>query len=840
MSLRYSNDSNFVFDDASYNDLELVHFRLTDSALKDIEQLASTLGNHSFSITFSGSEGSFIVPIGKNSSKFTFSTSSLTSTHDESFNCLRTKGVSTNCLGKMVSRITVNAKEDSFSAAKERMTQLEDENKKSQTKEIKSAKSMASRTAVPQSAHKQGSHGVNLKGKGNEVSPQNIDFPNVANRVQSQNPVGCGPSPPLPNPDVLARSLRERIIHILALRPYQRPELLLRLSRDGLSHTQKEQISDILSSVGRVGRQSAYYLIPSVVSELDANWPGYTGAERRRIISLKTSQQSQTPPKSPTDRSRTASPDNSSTPSDDQFTRRPTRANAPSAPHALSKKIAALDMLCAGVSDVEVAARLGVFRGLLDQWRANESELREKFRRLNANTNSVPSTQISSLNQHSQVYDKSVNVRHQNPTTSTANDVVGSQRSTSINPGNTISPHKRAKLDVPNTPSSTDQQMDLTYSTSDKTVSRSSVLHSFPNQNNDDHNNQTNAISPPLHDNLHTLDTYSRSNQPCTYNIAGGSEGESAEHTPFSNSSTGSSGYGGSNNGLTASSGVVNSSINVDNRREGLIGSTSRCHLTMSVHSECLSSRLKAEDQLSNGNTTNTPAYGVTEPALSQSIVGTDGFHIGDLSSKLAEIDRLYPEISTSEQASMYLAEFECTYPTYLRMYHSFSDIWKTVSNLRSQLLEATRTEGFDSATTTHLANQLDKFIRRSRSQKYRDDEIQLTLMVHKLRLLKQRLAVSQHNNNGGRHRDRILPVTTNGDVTGDKIDRLSRCNNNNMKSISMKSSFNKISSMSNNNITQSSDNNENKNNNRLMNNCHRQLLTDSSDYSNLLPCNQV
>lgn len=108
----------------------------------------------------------------------------------------------------MVSRITVNAKEDSFSAAKERMTQLEDENKKSQTKEIKSAKSMASRTAAPQSTHKQGNQGVNLKGKGNEISPQNIDFPNVANRVQSQNPVGCGPSPPLSNPDVLARSLR--------------------------------------------------------------------------------------------------------------------------------------------------------------------------------------------------------------------------------------------------------------------------------------------------------------------------------------------------------------------------------------------------------------------------------------------------------------------------------------------------------------------------------------------------------------------------------------------------------------------------------------------------------
>ncbi|KAH8870247.1 RNA polymerase II elongation factor ELL [Schistosoma japonicum] len=728
----------------------------------------------------------------------------------------------------MVSRITVNAKEDSFSVAKERMSQLEDENKKSQTKEIKSSKSVASKTLPSQPSQKQASRCVNLKGKGNEIPPQNMDLPVAANRTQSLNPVGCGPSPPLPNPEVLARSLRERIIHILALRPYQRPELLLRLSRDGLSNSQKDQISDILSAVGRVGRQSAYYLIPSVVSELDANWPGYTGAERKRIISLKTCQQSQTSPKTPTDRSRTASPDNSSTPSYDQFTRRPTRANAPSAPHALSKKIAALDMLCAGVSDVEVAARLGVFRGLLDQWRANESELREKFRRLNANSDSVLSTQISNFNQNSQVYDKSPVVRHQHPTTCATNDAVSSsQRSLLANSDSTISPHKRAKLDVPNASSgSIDQQMNLSYSTSDKISSRS-ILHSFPNQNSEDIN-QTNTISPPLHDNLHTLDTYNRSNQTCTYNTVGGSEGESAEHTPFSNSSTGSSGYGGSNNGLTASSGIANNSNNIDNRREGLIESASRGHLTLSVHSECLSSRLQADDQLSDSNAINTLGYdSIHDQTLSQNVVGSNGLHMSDLNSKLAEIDRLYPEISTSEQASLYLTEFECTYPTYLRMYHTFSDIWKTVSNLRSQLLEATKTEGLDSATTTHLANQLDKFMRRSRSQKYRDDEIQLTLMVHKLRLLKQRLADSQH------------VATNNG--TGNKVDHHSRNNViSNSKSTLVKSSVNKISSLSNTKPSNDNNNNNNNSNNRLISNFNRQLLSDLNDYSNRLQCNQV
>lgn len=62
---------------------------------------------------------------------------------------------------------------------------------------------------------------------------------------------------------------------------------------------------------------------------------------------------------------------------DDQFSRRPTRASAPSAPHALSKKIAALDLLAEGLSEAEVISRIGVSRDLLTRWRSVEKELRE-------------------------------------------------------------------------------------------------------------------------------------------------------------------------------------------------------------------------------------------------------------------------------------------------------------------------------------------------------------------------------------------------------------------------------------------------------------------------------
>lgn len=88
----------------------------------------------------------------------------------------------------------------------------------------------------------------------------------------------------------------------------------------------------------------------------------------------------------------------------------------------------------------------------------------------------------------------------------------------------------------------------------------------------------------------------------------------------------------------------------------------------------------------------------------------------------------------------LYRAEFNSTYPTYLRMFHSFPDIWKNVDRLRAQLLDAAKREMLDSPASAELATQLDDLLERTRTQKYRDDLAELTLITHKLRLLKHRL----------------------------------------------------------------------------------------------------
>lgn len=49
--------------------------------------------------------------------------------------------------------------------------------------------------------------------------------------------------------EVQERPLRERVTHLLALRPYKRPELILRLQKDGLTAADKDTLDSVLSEV---------------------------------------------------------------------------------------------------------------------------------------------------------------------------------------------------------------------------------------------------------------------------------------------------------------------------------------------------------------------------------------------------------------------------------------------------------------------------------------------------------------------------------------------------------------------------------------------------------------
>lgn len=58
------------------------------------------------------------------------------------------------------------------------------------------------------------------------------------------------------NSAISQRPFKDRVVHLLALKPYKKPELILRLQKDGLSQQDKDLLDNLLQQVCTLdGRQ---------------------------------------------------------------------------------------------------------------------------------------------------------------------------------------------------------------------------------------------------------------------------------------------------------------------------------------------------------------------------------------------------------------------------------------------------------------------------------------------------------------------------------------------------------------------------------------------------------
>ncbi|XP_045850795.1 RNA polymerase II elongation factor ELL2-like [Meles meles] len=80
------------------------------------------------------------------------------------------------------------------------------------------------------------------------------------------------------------RPYRDRVIHLLALKDYKKPELLIRLQKDGITKNDKNSLGEILHQVANLNTQnSSYSLKDYVFKELQKDWPGYNEVERQSL-----------------------------------------------------------------------------------------------------------------------------------------------------------------------------------------------------------------------------------------------------------------------------------------------------------------------------------------------------------------------------------------------------------------------------------------------------------------------------------------------------------------------------------------------------------------------------
>jgi len=103
--------------------------------------------------------------------------------------------------------------------------------------------------------------------------------------------------PPTTNPEIMKRSLRERLIHLLAVRTYKKPELIARIQRDGLKEKDRKSITPVLREVSEC-KNNVHELKRSMWNDVQEDWPGYT--ESDKVMLKRRKPQNLTPPGSDT------------------------------------------------------------------------------------------------------------------------------------------------------------------------------------------------------------------------------------------------------------------------------------------------------------------------------------------------------------------------------------------------------------------------------------------------------------------------------------------------------------------------------------------------------------
>ncbi|KAM9777500.1 RNA polymerase II elongation factor ELL-like [Neosynchiropus ocellatus] len=263
--------------------VSVYHVKLTDSAARALSAHQNTQGWSSHpSICFSGTQGRITIPCSGDHGDvraFTFGVTSIAPDNPHaSFDCMQqlcTSGAEQlSCLGVIQKKMIVKATDDSYDKALQSMAQAEEETRSRGAIVIKhrgrhQGKRVTVRAPAPALARL--------------AKPRPSSQPCLANSRPSKSKRGVG-TLKRRSSDVQERPLRDRVTHLLALRPYKKPELILRLQRDGLTAADKTLLDSVLTEVGQVSaRDSSYVLKDSVYKELHKDWPGYSSGDQQLL-----------------------------------------------------------------------------------------------------------------------------------------------------------------------------------------------------------------------------------------------------------------------------------------------------------------------------------------------------------------------------------------------------------------------------------------------------------------------------------------------------------------------------------------------------------------------------
>ncbi|XP_059208858.1 RNA polymerase II elongation factor ELL-like [Centropristis striata] len=281
--------------------VSVFHVKLTDSAARAIGSFQHDKGCSSRpTICFNGNKGRISIPCSENRDElriFTFGVTNVARDNPHgSFDCVQQLGSRAaeelSCLGVIQKKMTVNATDDSYDKARQSMAQAEEETRSRGAIVIKhggrfQGKKVTVRAPAPALASLAKPQHTSLLRNVNKRPQVGASKPKKAASAPNGKLEG----------ELQQRPLGERVRHLLALRPYKRPELILRLQRDGLTPRDKDLLDSALTEAGQLNiRDKTFVLKDNLYKDLQKDWPGYSSGDRlllKRILVRKLFQPQQ-------------------------------------------------------------------------------------------------------------------------------------------------------------------------------------------------------------------------------------------------------------------------------------------------------------------------------------------------------------------------------------------------------------------------------------------------------------------------------------------------------------------------------------------------------------------
>lgn len=187
-------------------------------------------------------------------------------------------------LGPLESKISINATEDVYENTRNRMAQVDAERKDVRTREIelkttKKRKQAKSKTLTPE-LNKQ----TNIAtAKKKLASHQSSPSQSVSSTSRLSPAPGLVTSRTVPAASGKSFTCRERVIHILAIRPHKKPELVQRLTREAMSQKDRNNLAMVLQQVSS-SHDNQYKLNGHLYNDIQVNtWPFYNEHERNIV-----------------------------------------------------------------------------------------------------------------------------------------------------------------------------------------------------------------------------------------------------------------------------------------------------------------------------------------------------------------------------------------------------------------------------------------------------------------------------------------------------------------------------------------------------------------------------